>query len=108
MIITSWTVGDSLYPLEVRYGTVAITVAAATLSEFLPADTSTHTITGTPADPLQASTTYAVFVRHRDDYGGVSPAATTTVTTGATGATLTAPDEIQIMIGANVATRTAT
>ncbi len=84
--VLTWVNGESDVPVEIRF---RVTGALAWRTVVMPAGS-----TSTAIATLELSTAYDFDVRHHEapPYDGVSPSASATFTTGATGRTLLPPD----------------
>jgi hypothetical protein len=101
VIYTSWTNGEAGENTQVYFDTVSTFATTATHFETFVAGTTECNVEG-----LATTTLYWVFVRHIDEYGGVSATDSDSATTGST-STLAAPDGITIISGSDVGTYTA-
>ena len=101
-IAVTWVNSHDL-PVEVWFDTVTpFSTTTATPWETFTAGTTGCTIGG-----LATSTLYYISCRHRGPYGGYSPVAGASDSTGAAEGTLTAADNVYIELGSNVGTRSA-
>ena len=100
-LAVSWTNTNTDLSIQVWYNT-SNSLTGATLFETFLAGTASCTVGG-----LDTETTYYVLVRYVGPYGGFSAVDSSSDTTGAGEGTLTAPDQLEILLGGAIGTGTA-